>query len=70
MGEVRIGIVTVSDRASAGIYEDKSGPEIHRVLEKILITEWLPIQRIIPDEREVIESTLASLCDTEGCTQS
>ena len=37
MGEVRIGIVTVSDRASAGIYEDKSGPEIHRVLEKITI---------------------------------
>lgn len=68
MGEVRIGIVTVSDRASAGIYEDRSGPEIHRVLEKILITEWSPIQRVIPDEKEMIESTLISLCDVEGCT--
>ncbi|MAP43276.1 MAG: molybdopterin adenylyltransferase [Euryarchaeota archaeon] len=68
MAEVRIGIVTVSDRASAGIYEDRSGPEIHRVLEKILITEWSPIQRVIPDEKEMIESTLISLCDVEGCT--
>ena len=67
MAEVRIGIVTVSDRASAGIYEDRSGPEIHRVLEKILITEWSPIQRVIPDEKEMIESTLISLCDVEGC---
>ena len=67
MGEVRIGIVTVSDRASEGIYDDLSGPEIHRILEEILITKWEPIQRIIPDEREVIESTLISLCDTEGC---
>ncbi len=67
MEGARIGIVTVSDRASEGIYEDLSGPEIHRILEDILITKWTHITRIIPDEREVIESTLISLCDTEGC---
>ncbi len=67
MEEVRIGIVTVSDRASAGIYEDQSGPEIHRVLEKILITKWTPCKRIIPDNREEIEATLISLCDDEDC---
>ena len=67
MEGARIGIETVSDRASEGIYEDLSGPEIHRILEDILITKWTHIKRIIPDEREVIESTLISLCDTEGC---
>ena len=67
MEEVRIGIVTVSDRASEGIYEDQSGPEIHRVLEKILITKWTPCKRIIPDNREEIEATLISLCDDEDC---
>ena len=55
MEGARIGIVTVSDRASEGIYEDLSGPEIHRILEDILITKWTHIKRIIPDEREVIE---------------
>src|SRR5437763_9771596 len=64
---IRIGIVTVSDRASKGIYEDKGGPAIHDCLGDILSCPWEPVARVIPDERPLIEQTLAELCDREGC---
>src|SRR6266516_1810646 len=64
---VRIGIVTVSDRASQGIYEDKGGPAIRDCLTEILSSPWEPVPRLIPDERPVIEKTLKELADTEGC---
>ena len=60
---IRVGIVTVSDRASAGTYEDKSGPAISQCLGEILSCEWQPVARLIPDEQPVIESTLIELCD-------
>jgi len=63
----RIGIVTISDRASAGIYEDKSGPAIRECLSDILTSAWEPVVRVIPDERPLIESTLTQLCDSEHC---
>ena len=64
---IRIGIVTISDRASQGIYQDLGGPAIHEQLEKILATSWEAVARMIPDEQPVIESTLKQLCDVENC---
>jgi molybdopterin adenylyltransferase len=64
---MKIGIVTVSDRASRGVYEDKGGPAIAECLREMLSCEWEPVARVIPDERPVIEATLRALCDAEGC---
>lgn len=64
---VRIGIVTVSDRASKGAYEDKGGPAIHACLTEILSCPWEPVFRLIPDEQALIEETLIELCGPEGC---
>ncbi len=63
----RIGILTVSDRASAGTYEDLSGPAIRETLDAYLASPWEPVYRVIPDEQPLIEATLASFCDQEGC---
>jgi molybdopterin adenylyltransferase len=63
----RIGIVTVSDRASQGVYRDLGGPAIREQLSRILLTPWEAIARVIPDERDVVEATLKELCDVEGC---
>ena len=67
MSTVRIGIVTVSDRASKGVYQDLGGPAIRDCLAEILSCPWEPVPRLIPDERPVIEATLKELCDREGC---
>ena len=64
---VRIGIVTVSDRASKGIYQDLGGPAIRDFLTEILSCPWEAVARLIPDERPVIEATLTGLCDNEKC---
>ncbi len=64
---VRIGIVTVSDRASSGTYKDESGPAIREVLGQALETNWYPVTRIIPDERALIAGTLVDLVDLEKC---
>ena len=64
---IRIGIVTVSDRASTGVYEDKSGPAIREVLGEILTCEWEAVARVIADEQPLIEATLKDLCDFEKC---
>jgi molybdopterin adenylyltransferase len=68
VSEVPIGVVTVSDRASAGLYEDKGGPGIEAALAAILATPWRPVRRVIPDEREAIETALRELADVERCT--
>lgn len=62
-----IGIVTVSDRASAGAYEDLSGPAITAVLTRWIASEWQPVVRVIPDDQAVIEQTLRELADDIGC---
>ena len=64
---IRIGIVTVSDRASQGVYEDLGGPAIRECLGEILSCAWEAVPRLIPDERPVIEKTLKELCDQEKC---
>jgi len=63
----KIGIVTVSDRASAGVYADEGGPAIVDYLAKALISPWQAITRVIPDERAGIAQTLIELADKEGC---
>lgn len=63
----RIGIVVVSDRASAGVYEDKGGPAIRECLGEILASEHDIIFRMIPDDKPVIEQALRELADREGC---
>ena len=63
----RIGIVTVSDRASAGVYEDLSGQAIIDTLNSYLTSPWEPVYRLIPDERPIIEATLKDLVDEQHC---
>jgi molybdopterin adenylyltransferase len=63
----RIGIVTVSDRASRGEYPDQSGPAILEWLQQALRTPWRALKRLVPDEQPQIERVLCELCDLEGC---
>lgn len=63
----RVGIVTVSDRASRGEYEDQGGPAIEAYLQEALSSPWEARAVVIPDEREVIESELIRLVDEEAC---
>ena len=63
----KIGIVTVSDRASAGIYEDLSGKAIIDTLNDYLTSDWQSEYRLIPDEQPLIEQTLRELADEQGC---
>ena len=67
MSDIKIGIVTASDRASAGIYEDISGQAIIDTLEAYLSSDWEPVYRIIPDDQPVVDRTLIELADKEGC---
>jgi len=63
----QIGIVTVSDRAHKGTYEDQGGPEILSYLRENLTSSWEPVVRLIPDEVDQIESTIKDLCDKQNC---
>jgi molybdopterin adenylyltransferase len=64
---VKVGRITLSDRASAGVYKDKSGPEIERIVEACFdeVIEWVRV--LIPDDLEQIEQELRRLCDQEQC---
>ncbi len=65
---IRIGLVSISDRASSGVYEDKGIPALQQWLGNALITKWEAVPRVIPDEQGLIESTLCDLVDNEGCS--
>lgn len=65
---VSIGILTVSDRASAGVYEDISGIAIRDVLIRWVASAWTAEYRVIPDEQPLIEATLREMCDTLHCS--
>lgn len=67
MATSKIGILTVSDRASRGEYEDKSGPAIVEYLNSVIETNFEPMIRIVSDEQNLIESALIDLVDVEGC---
>ena len=63
----KIGIVTVSDRASRGEYVDRGGPAINAYLEETLTSEWQSVNRLISDDQSKIEATLMELADEVGC---
>jgi molybdopterin adenylyltransferase len=66
--QARIGIVTISDRASSGVYQDLGGPAIEQYFGEVLNSPWESVYRLIPDDQAGIEKTLAELCDVEGCS--
>ena len=63
----RFGILTASDRATAGEYEDRSGPAIKQFLEEALTSAWEVSRRLVEDDQEFIEQALIDLCE-EGCS--
>jgi molybdopterin adenylyltransferase len=67
LADIPIGVVTISDRASRGVYEDKGGPGIEAALAELLMTPWRPERRLVPDERPAIESALITLADSARC---
>ena len=64
---LKIGLVSVSDRASQGVYTDQGLPELKAWLAKALVSPWEAIERLIPDEQGLIESTLCDLVDLQQC---
>ena len=66
--EIKIGIITASDRASAGVYQDLSGQAIIDTLKEYLTSAWQPVYRLIPDDQATIETTLMELADQEHCS--
>ena len=62
-----IGLVSISDRASAGVYEDKGIPGLTDWFTAALKTPWRMETRLIPDEQSIIERTLIELADSAGC---
>jgi molybdopterin adenylyltransferase len=64
---VAIGIVTVSDRASAGTYRDTSGPAIEEFLREVVTTPWRAVRRLVPDGIDSVRDTLIDLADREKC---
>jgi len=67
MTTAKIGIITVSDRASAGVYEDLSGKAITATLNEYLNSDWTEVYEIIPDEQELIEKTMIDMVDRQQC---
>ncbi len=66
--QISVGILTVSDRASAGVYEDKSGAAIREVLTRWIASDWRAEYRLVPDEQVQIEAMLRELSDGFGCS--
>ncbi len=67
MSDIPIGVVTISDRASRGVYEDRGGPGIEAVLKDLLASPWRPVRRLLPDEQPVIVAALIALVEVERC---
>jgi molybdopterin adenylyltransferase len=65
--ELSIGLVSISDRASSGVYEDKGIPALREWFGAALTSPWRMETRLIPDERPAIEATLIELVDAIGC---
>jgi molybdopterin adenylyltransferase len=64
---LKIGLVSISDRASSGVYQDAGLPALQDWFTHALSSPWESVTRLIPDEQALIESTLIELADNEGC---
>jgi len=64
---LKVGLVSVSDRASGGVYKDEGIPALKEWLGRALESAWTCTERLIPDEQPLIEATLAELVDVAGC---
>lgn len=64
---MKIGRLTISDRAAAGVYDDRSGPEIERLLREVFGTEARFVSAIVPDEPDQIAARLRAWADVERC---
>lgn len=64
---IKIGVINVSDRASAGVYEDIPGKAVVALLTEFLTCDWEPVYRVIPDEQDQIAAALAEMADVEDC---
>ncbi len=62
----RVGIITVSDRASTGDYEDRGGPAIRSYLDRVVTSDWTSEARLVPDEQRQVEEAIRSLA-AGGC---
>jgi molybdopterin adenylyltransferase len=65
--ELLIGLVSISDRASSGVYKDEGIPALEDFFVRAMASPWRTEKRLIPDERPVIESTLVELVDRARC---
>jgi molybdopterin adenylyltransferase len=65
--ELLVGLVSISDRASSGVYEDKGIPALQEWFGATLASPWRMESRLIADEQPLIEATLIELCDVVGC---
>ncbi|MCC7546510.1 MAG: molybdopterin adenylyltransferase [Burkholderiales bacterium] len=62
-----IGLASISDRASQGVYRDEGIPALEDFFTRALTSPWRTLTRLIPDEQPVIEATLKELADDQGC---
>ncbi len=65
--KIRIGLVSISDRASSGVYQDAGLPALEEWFTRALLSPWQSITKLIPDEQALIEATLIELADIEHC---
>ena len=64
---IKIGLISISDRASSGVYEDKGIPELEAWLKKTIKNEYQTESIVIPDEFSKIKDTLIDYCDHKEC---
>lgn len=65
--ELRVGLLSVSDRASAGVYADQGVPELRAWLQRALVSPWSAFERLVPDESAQIRRSLLELVDDLRC---
>lgn len=67
VANVKIGVINVSDRAAAGVYDDVPGKAVVATLNEYLTTAFEPVYRIIPDEQDLLEAAMVEMADEHGC---
>ena len=67
MSTIHIGVINVSDRAAAGVYDDIPGKAVVETLEEYLDTGFEPVYRVIPDEQPQLEATMIEMADQHKC---